>query len=354
MFEDRKKIENRTELDQLGEFGLIEHVTQQFSIHQSGTIKGVGDDCAVIEAGDGKVKLITTDLLIEGIHFDLSYTPLRHLGYKSVAVNVSDIYAMNGTPQQITVSIAISNRFSLESIEELYEGIKIACDHYHVDLVGGDTSSSCSGLFINITAIGEAKKEEVVYRNGAKENDVIMVSGDLGGAYVGLLLLIQGKQEFLKDNSFEPDFDGKEYMIERQIKPEAQRSIIELLKAAEVQPTSMIDISDGLASELNHICHQSQVGCKVYENKIPIDQLTFDNAADVDTTPLEAAMNGGEDYELLFTVKSSDYEKIKMIPECKAIGYITDQASGLQLIKNDQTVSEIKATGWNHLQKTSE
>lgn len=349
MFEDRKKIEQRTELSQLGEFGLIEHLTKKFPVSQPTTLKAVGDDCAVIDIGNGKVQIVTTDLLIEGIHFDLSYAPLRHLGYKSVAVNLSDIYAMNGTPRQITVSVALSNRFSLEAIEELYDGIRIACEHYHVDLVGGDTSSSCSGLFISITAIGEAKKEEVVYRNGAKENDIIMVSGDLGGAFIGLLLLAQGKREFEKDHTFEPDFDGKEYMIERQIKPEARHDIIELLKANEVQPTAMIDISDGLASELHHICKQSKVGCTVYENKIPIDQLTFDNAPDLETTPLNAAMNGGEDYELLFTVSPSDYEKIKSIPACKAIGHITDAASGLQLVKNDNSVEEIKAGGWNHL-----
>lgn len=349
MFEDRNKQEKRTELSLLGEFGLIEHLTKSFPVNQETTIKSVGDDCAVIDIGNGKVHLITTDLLIEGIHFDLSYTPLRHLGYKSVAVNLSDIYAMNGIPHQITVSIAMSNRFSLEAIEELYEGIRIACRHYNVDLVGGDTSSSCSGLFISITAVGEAKAEEVVYRNGAKENDIIMVSGDLGGAYIGLLLLEQGKRAFLQDNKFEPDFDGKEYMIERQLKPEARKDIVDVLRTSKVQPTSMIDISDGLASELNHICKQSKMGCMIYENKIPIDQLTFDNATDCETTPIAAALNGGEDYELLFTVSPSDYEKIKSITEINAIGHITDIASGLQMVKNDNTVEEIKSTGWNHL-----
>lgn len=349
MFEDRNKQEPRTDISNLGEFGLIEHLTGYFQTNQPSTIKGVGDDCAVVDIGNNKVQLITTDLLIEGVHFDLSYTPLQHLGFKSVIVNLSDIYAMNGTPKQITVSIALSNRFSLEAIEELYSGIKIACEQYNVDLIGGDTSSSISGLFISITAIGEANKNEVVYRNGAKENDIIMVSGDLGGAYVGLLLLDQGKREFLKDEKFDPDFAGKEYMIERQIKPEARKDIIEILKKNCVQPTSMIDISDGLASELNHICKQSKKGCVVYENKIPIDQLTFDNATDLGTTPLEAAMNGGEDYELLFTITPSDYEKIKQNKEFTAIGHITDEASGLQLVQNDNSVKEIKASGWNHL-----
>lgn len=349
MFEDRTKQEKRTELSTLGEFGLIEHVTKHFSINHPSTLKAVGDDCAVIDTGNGNVQLITTDLLIEGIHFDLSYTPLRHLGYKSVAVNISDIYAMNGTPKQITVSIAISNRFSLEAIEEIYEGIRLACNHYQVDLVGGDTSASCSGLFISITAIGTAEQKTVVYRNGAKKNDVIMVSGDLGAAYIGLLLLQQGKQEFLKNEKFQPDFDGKEYLLERQIKPEARQDIIQLLKNNKIQPTSMIDISDGLASDINHICKQSNTGCSIYENKIPIDQVTFDNAPDCNTTPLKAAMNGGEDYELLFTINPLDYEKIKNVKELTAIGYITDADEGLQLVKNDNSVETIQPSGWNHL-----
>lgn len=343
--------EPRNELQDLGEFGLIDHLTEDIVPIQPSTLKGVGDDAAVISAGDAEVKLVTTDLMAEGIHFDLMYVPLRHLGYKAVAVNLSDIYAMNGTPRQIVVSIALSNRFSLEAVDELYKGIRLACKRYGVDLVGGDTSSSQSGLFLNITAIGDAPKEDVVYRNGAKENDLIFVSGDLGSAYIGLLLLEREKRVFQANPDMQPDFDGVDYLLERQLKPEPRADIIELLREAGVKPTSMIDISDGLASELHHICKQSDKGCVIYEDKLPIDQMTYDQSAAFTIDPTTAAMNGGEDYELLFTISQDDYEKIKDRMEITPIGYITDAASGLQLISRKGVVYPIEAQGWNHLRE---
>lgn len=340
--------EQRNELQELGEFGLIDRLTENIAPIQPSTIKGVGDDAAVIASDAEKVKLLTTDLLIENIHFDLMYVPLKHLGYKAVAVNLSDVYAMNGTPQQITVSMALSNRFSLEAVEELYAGIRLACQRYNVDLVGGDTSSSRTGLFLSVTALGEAKKEEVVYRNGAEENDLIFVSGDLGSAYIGLLLLEREKLVFQANPEMQPDFDGVDYLLERQLKPEPRRDIIEMLRELNIKPTSMIDISDGLASELHHICSQSNKGCSIYEEKLPIDPLTYQQAAELSIDPTTAAMNGGEDYELLFTIRQNDYEKLKERLEVTPIGFITDAASGLQLISKQGVVYPIKAQGWRH------
>ena len=342
----------RKELQDLGEFGLIDHITQHFKTVQPSTIKGVGDDAAVVAAPEKEeVTLLTTDLLIEGIHFDLMYVPLRHLGYKAVVVNLSDIYAMNGTPKQITVSIAISNRFSLEAIEELYAGIRLACSRYDVDLVGGDTSSSHTGLYLSITAIGTAPKNNVVYRNGAQENDLIFVSGDLGSAYIGLLLLEREKKVFEANPDMQPDFENVDYLLERQLKPEARRDVVELLQKAGVKPTSMIDISDGLASELHHLCKQSDKGCTIYENKLPIDPLTYEQSVAFSIDPTTAAMNGGEDYELLFTINQKDYEKIKDHLEITPIGHITDAASGLQLISEKGVLYPIQAQGWNHFKK---
>jgi thiamine-monophosphate kinase len=306
--------EKRTELEELGEFGLIDQLTNQFTTHVSTTLKGVGDDAAVISISETDVMLVSTDMLLEGVHFNLMYTPLMHLGYKAVMVNLSDIFAMNGTAQQITVSIAVSNRFPLEALEELYAGIKKACDFYRVDLVGGDTSSSLSGLTISITAIGKAAKSEVVYRSGAKENDLLVVSGDLGAAYMGLQLLEREKEVFKANPAMQPDLEGNDYLLERQLKPEARQDIIQFLKQLEVKPTSMIDISDGLASEIFHLCKSSHVGCTIYDEKIPIDAKTSMTALEFNIDPVTCALNGGEDYELLFTVSMEDYDKIKGNP----------------------------------------
>ena len=344
--------EDNNRLQELGEFGLIDHITQNFKIVQVSTVKGVGDDAAVIAAPEKEeMTLLTTDLLIEGIHFDLMYVPLRHLGYKAVMVNLSDIYAMNGTPRQIVVSIAISNRFSLDAVEELYAGIRLACSRYDVDLVGGDTSSSHTGLYLNITATGTVNKKDIVYRNGAQENDLIFVSGDLGSAYMGLLLLEREKRVFEVNPDMQPDFENVDYLLERQLKPEARRDVIELLKEIDIKPTSMIDISDGLASELHHICKQSGKGCTIYEDKLPIDPLTYEQAVAFSIDPTTAAMNGGEDYELLFTINQKDYDKIKDRLEVTPIGHITDATSGLQLISKKGIVYPILAQGWNHLKK---
>jgi len=351
MFEDRKSAAKRTELSELGEFGLIDYLTKNFKTKNSSTIKAVGDDAAVVENGE-KVTLISTDILTEGIHFDLTYAPLKHLGYKSVIVNLSDIYAMNGVPKQITIGLAISNRFSVEALAELYEGIHLACTRYGVDLVGGDTTSSSAGLFLSITAIGEAKKDKVVYRNGAKEGDLIMVSGDLGGAYIGLLLLEREKSVFKADPNMQPELDGNDYILERQLKPEARKDVIELLAKAGVKPNAMIDISDGLASELYHISTQSKTGCTIYEEKIPIDHQTFSIAREFELDPTTAAFNGGEDYELLFTVSPEDYEKIKDVAEFVTIGHVTDEASGIQLVSKDGNYFPITAQGWDHLKKS--
>lgn len=338
--------DKRTELSDLGEFGLIDKLTNQFTTHVSTTIKGVGDDAAVISVSDTEVMLVSTDMLLEGVHFNLMYTPLMHLGYKAVIVNLSDIFAMNGTAQQITVSIAVSNRFPLEALEELYAGIKKACDLYQVDLIGGDTSSSLSGLTISITAIGKANKTDVVYRSGAKENDLLVVSGDLGGAYMGLQLLEREKEVFKANPNMQPDLDGNDYLLERQLKPEARQDIIKFLKDLDVKPTSMIDISDGLASEIFHLCKSSDLGCTIYDEKIPIDAKTSMAAIDFNIDPVTCALNGGEDYELLFTVSLADYDKIKGNPHMTVIGHITDKNSGVNLVDKNGALIPLQAQGW--------
>lgn len=344
------------EIKEYGEFGLIKHLTENFPIKNKSTLYGVGDDCAVIDATDGKT-VVTTDLLLEGIHFDLTYCPLRHLGYKSCIVNFSDVYAMMGTPRQITVSLGISKRFKVEDLEELYAGMKMACDLYGVDLVGGDTSASMTGLTISITCIGVAQKP--VYRNGAKPNDLICVSGDLGAAYMGLQLLEREKAIYYqqvkagnKNAEFKPQFEGREYLLERQLKPEARKDIVEALNEAGITPTAMMDISDGLSSELLHICTQSKVGCRVYEERIPIDYQTAVQAEQFNLNVTTAAMNGGEDYELLFTVPLEQNEKIQQMSGVRLIGHITNESLGCAMITRDGN-SEItlKAQGWNAFTK---
>ena len=346
LFDNKEK----TNIENLGEFGLIDHLTKNIKLTRENTTKGVGDDAAVLDA-KGKKVLVSTDMLLEGIHFDLAYTPLKHLGYKAVQVNLSDIYAMNGTATQITVSIGLSSKFPLEAIEELYEGIYLACDKYGIDIVGGDTTSSKQGLVISITSIGYADEKDIVYRNGAEEGDLICVSGDLGGAYVGLQLLEREKQIFLENPNIQPDLEGKDYIVERQLKPEARGDIIDLLKEIEVKPTSMIDVSDGLASEILHICKQSDKGCNLYEEKIPLDPMTFETAREFNLDPTVCALSGGEDYELLFTVKQADYDKIKFKMDITIIGYITEPAVGCNLITKGGVVHPLKAQGWNAFKK---
>ena len=339
--------EKQTEISTLGEFGLIDRHTRDFPLRNASSHKGVGDDAAVIGFGD-KEALVTTDLLLEGIHFDLRYVPLRHLGYKAAVVNFSDIYAMNGCPRQITVSLGISSRFTVEHIEELYAGIRLACEQYGVDLVGGDTSASVTGLVISITCLGEADKDKIVYRDGARPTDVICVSGDLGAAYMGLQLL--ERENRVAANSapdFQPDFSGKEYLLERQLKPEARRDIIEALAENGIRPTSMMDVSDGLSSELLHICKSSGVGCRVYEDRIPIDYQTAIMAEEFNMNLVMTAMNGGEDYELLFTVPLADSEKIDRIKGVTMIGYITKPELGAAMVTRDGGEIEIRAQGWN-------
>lgn len=339
-----------TNLAELGEFGLIKHLTQHIELYQPSTIKGVGDDAAVINNEDLQT-VISTDILIEGVHFDLTYVPLRHLGYKSVIVNLSDIYAMNAHPKQILVSIALSNRFKLEAIEELYSGMLAACKKYKVDLVGGDTTSSLSGLVISITAIGGVKKEYITYRNGAKESNLLCVSGDLGGAYMGLQILEREKSVFKENPKLQPDLQGKDYLLERQLKPEARKDIIETLHSIGIKPTAMIDVSDGLSSEILHLCSQSDVGVELYEEKIPIDSLTYENAREFNLDPTLCSLSGGEDYELLFTVDINEYEKLKNSMDITIIGHITDKAKGCNMISKSGTVHELKAQGWNALLK---
>jgi len=339
----------RTELSALGEFGLIDHLTAQIKTTGLSTLKGIGDDAAVIGTNSDEVILVSKDLLIEGVHFDLMYTPLKHLGYKAIAVNVSDIAAMNGTATQVLIGISVSNRFSVEALDELYEGIKLACERYKVDLVGGDTTSSVSGLFISITVIGKAQREQVVYRNTARETDLICVSGDLGGAYIGLLLLEREKQVFKANPQMQPDLEGNDYVLERQLKPEARVDIIQKLADAGIKPTAMIDISDGLASEILHLAKDSGLGCRIYENKIPIDVVTADIAAEFQIDPTTAAMNGGEDYELLFTVNINDFEKVKSIPGIHVIGHMMEKAEGEYLISNGGSLYPIEAQGFEHM-----
>ncbi len=340
----------RTEINTLGEFGLIRRLTEGIQLNNESTRYGVGDDAAVLSYPDKQV-LVTTDLLMEGVHFDLTYVPLKHLGYKSAMVNFSDIYAMNGMPRQITVSLAVSKRFSVEELEDFYAGLRLACEQHRVDIVGGDTTSSLTGFAISITCIGEAIPEKIVYRNGARETNLICVSGDLGASYMGLQLLEREKSIFKGEQDAQPDFTGKEYLLERQLKPEARRDIIEQLAAANILPTSMIDISDGLSSELMHICTQSKVGCRVYEEHIPIDYQTAVMAEEFNMNLTTCAMNGGEDYELLFTVPISDHEKVSEMEGIRIIGHITKPELGYALITRDGQEFELKAQGWNPLQE---
>lgn len=341
---------SETEIAKLGEFGLIKELTKKLELRNPSTVKGVGDDAAVLDY-KGKQTLVTTDLLLEGIHFDLTYVPLKHLGYKSAVVNFSDIYAMNGTPKQITVSIGVSKRFTVEHLQALYEGIRLACDIYGVDLVGGDTSASVTGLIISITCIGEAENNKIVYRNGAKDTDLICVSGDLGAAYMGLQLLERERIASKDIADFEPDFGGKEYILERQLKPEARKDIIEALDKASIIPTAMMDISDGLSSELLHICEQSNTGCRIFEERIPIDYQTASMAEELNMNLATAALNGGEDYELLFTVPLSDHEKVASMSGIRIIGHMTRPELGKILVTRDDTEMQLLAQGWNSLKE---
>lgn len=343
------KDQNRTSLGQLGEFGLISHLTKSFPINHKSTLKGIGDDAAVLDFKTKKA-VISTDLLVEGVHFDLSYMPLKHLGYKAVVVNVSDICAMNAVPTQITVSIAVSNRFPLEAMEELYEGIRLACSAYNLDLVGGDTTSSTTGLLMSITAIGEAKKEEIVYRSGAIESDLLVVSGDIGAAYMGLQVLEREKQVYLVNPQSQPDLEDYSYIIERQLKPEARTDIRELLKKLDVSPTAMIDVSDGISSEIMHICKASGVGCNLFEEKLPLDPQFMNVCEEFNLDSTTIAINGGEDYELLFTIPINDFDKIKGNPNLTVIGHMTAEAEGVHLITRENTKLPLKARGWNALQ----
>lgn len=343
-------MEERTELESLGEFGLIDRLNPPKEIRNQSTIIGIGDDAAALSYKD-KIVLVSTDALVEGVHFDLVYTPLKHLGYKACVVNFSDIYAMNGKPKQITIAIAASNRYSVEALEELYEGINLACEKYNVDIVGGDTTSSNSGLFISITVIGEVEQDKMVRRSGAKIHDLICVTGDLGSAYAGLLILQREKVTYMANPNFQPDFSTYEYVLERQLKPEAGKKTIEWFAENNIIPTSMIDVSDGLASETMHICKESNVGCELYIEKFPVDFETsrvleeFKIMADV------GALNGGEDYELLFTIDQKDFEKIKENKEITVIGHITDKSMGCQLVTPQNTTIELRAQGWNHFKK---
>ena len=345
MIEDKNR--QRTELSDLGEFGLIDHLTKNFKMNHKSTIKGVGDDAAVLDFKDNKI-VVTTDLLIEGVHFDLSYMPLKHLGYKSVVVNLSDVCAMNATPTQITVSIAVSNRFPLEALEELYAGIETAASIYNIDVVGGDTTSSTTGLLISITAIGTIDADNEVYRHGAKPNDLLVVSGDLGGAYLGLQILEREKEVYKVNPNNQPDLEPYSYIIERQLKPEARKDIIKLLKDLDVKPTSMIDISDGLSSEIIHICKQSDVGCDLFEDKIPLDPVVISTCEEFNIDSTTVALNGGEDYELLLTISQEDFPKIKANPSLTVIGFIKEKESGIHLVTRAETKIPIKAQGWKN------
>jgi len=346
MLEDKSPA--RTSLSQLGEFGLIDHLTNQFEITQTSTLKGIGDDAAVLDFGDKKV-VVSTDLLIEGVHFDLAYMPLKHLGYKAVVVNVSDICAMNAKPTQITVSVAVSNRFPLEALEELFAGINLAAKAYKVDVIGGDTTSSQKGLILSITALGEASTEELVYRNGAKVNDLLVVSGDLGAAYMGLQVLEREKQVFQVNPNSQPDLEAYSYLIERQLKPEARTDVRTLLHALEINPSSMIDISDGLSSEILHLCKQSEVGCNLYEDKLPLDPQLISVCEEFQLDSTTVAINGGEDYELLFTVGMDDFDKLKGNPNFTIIGHMVEATEGMHLITRANTKIPLKARGWNAL-----
>ena len=343
-----EKHDKRTEISQLGEFQLIEKLTKSFIPQNKTTIKAVGDDAAVIDIGNGNCMVMTTDMVVENIHFDLAYAPLKHVGYKAAVVNLSDVYAMNAQPQQITVSIAISNRFSVEALTELYEGVKAACKQYGVDLVGGDTTSSLKGMYISVTAVGQCKRDEVVYRNTACVNDVIVVSGELGGAYLGLQVLEREKEVFLADPNMKPDFLNAEYLVERALKPEARKDIITLFDKENVKPSSMIDISDGLSSEMLHICGQSKVGCLLYDEKIPINPQAYNQAVSFNIDPLNCALSGGDEYELLFTMPPDDFEKIKNKADITAIGAITPISKGRKIMTKGGNIYELQALGWKH------
>lgn len=340
--------QQRTELSNLGEFGLIDRITAAVELVNPSSLQGIGDDAAVIDP-QGMMQVVTTDMLVEGVHFDLSYVPLKHLGYKSMIVNFSDVYAMNAEPKQVTVAIAISNRFSLEAVDELYAGMLAACGVYGVDLVGGDTTSSTSGLVISVTAIGAVRKEDIVYRHGAKENDLLVVSGDLGGAYMGLQVLEREKAVFKQDPNVQPDLVGFDYILERQLKPEARKDIIAMFQEMKLKPTAMIDVSDGLASEAMHIARRSELGVRIYDEKIPIDPVTYRTARDFNLDPSTCALNGGEDYELLFTIAQSDFDKVKGSPHFTVVGHLMDQASGYQLVDRQGGQHELKAQGWDAL-----
>ena len=348
MIED--KTPQKTSISQLGEFGLIDHLTQHFQISQSSTLKGIGDDAAILDFKDKKV-VVSTDLLIEGVHFDLAYMPLKHLGYKAVVVNISDICAMNAKPTQITVSVAVSNRFPLEALEELFEGITLAANHYKVDVIGGDTTSSQKGLIISITAIGEAEENELTYRDGAQSTDLLVVTGDLGAAYMGLQVLEREKQVFLVNPNSQPDLDQYAYLVERQLRPEARTDVRTLLHALEIKPTSMIDISDGLSSEIMHICKKSKLGCNLYEEKLPLDPQFISVCEEFNIDSTTVAINGGEDYELLFTISINDFDKIKANPNFTVIGHMTQESEGIHLITRANTKIELRARGWNALEE---
>ncbi|RZK04305.1 MAG: thiamine-phosphate kinase [Flavobacterium sp.] len=347
MIED--KTPQKTSISQLGEFGLIDHLTQNFQISQSSTLKGIGDDAAILDFKEKKV-VVSTDLLIEGVHFDLAYMPLKHLGYKAVVVNLSDICAMNAKPTQITVSVAVSNRFPLEALEELFEGITLAANHYKVDVIGGDTTSSQKGLIISVTAIGEADENEIAYRDRAQSTDLLVVTGDLGAAYMGLQVLEREKQVFLVNPNSQPDLDQYAYLVERQLRPEARTDVRTLLHALEIKPTSMIDISDGLSSEIMHLCKKSKVGCNLYEEKIPLDPQFISVCEEFNIDSTTVAINGGEDYELLFTISINDFDKIKANPNFTVIGHMTQESEGVHLITRASTKIELRARGWNALE----
>jgi thiamine-monophosphate kinase len=339
--------EKRTELGEIGEFGLIDRIKVVTKLQNSSSVLGIGDDAAVIQSGEDLL-LLSTDILTEGIHFDLTYTPIKHLGYKAVAVNVSDIAAMNGVPQQIIIGLALSNRFSVEAIEELYKGIQLACDNYKVDLVGGDTTSSRAGLMISISVLGKTKAGEITYRSTAKKGDLVCLTGDLGGAYMGLQVLEREKQVFLSNPEMQPQLEDKDYIVQKQLRPEARMDIVHELRELKILPTAMIDISDGLASEILHICKSSGTGATIYEDKLPIDDITYKTAREFNIDPLTCILNGGEDYELLFTIRQEDFPKLKNHPDITVIGHITDKDSGVNLVTKGENVVPVKAQGWVH------
>ncbi len=344
---DKMSEEKRTEVSEIGEFGLIDHLSKGIQFYNEGTVRGIGDDAAVLDIGD-EYLVTTTDMLVEGVHFDLSYVPLHHLGYKAIAVNVSDLAAMNATPRQVTVSLALSNRFSVEALEVLYQGIRQACEAYRIDFVGGDTTASRSGLVISVTALGTVAKNKIAYRSGAQVNDILCVTGDLGGAYIGLQILEREKQEFLSNPDMQPQLDKYPYVVGRQLKPEARMNIIYELADQGIIPTSMIDVSDGLASEIFHLCKQSGVGAAVYEDKLPIDKETYETAAEFSIDPNTCALNGGEDYELLFTLRQEDFDKIKNHPDIHTIGYLHDVDKGKVMVTRGGHTVPLQAQGWKH------